>query len=145
MSDCQKQVSKTLLYNNVLYTSETTAAPSGPPTHMSVDAVFSRSIVLSWQYPLKEDRNGAIAGFKVHLIESKSNLVTGLETENTTILIEGDNVIKPFTLYYCKVAAFTMAGVGPYSEIISIRTIEDGKLYIIQVNKNILRIKKERI
>ena len=103
-----------------------TTAPSGPPTNVSVDEVHSRSIILSWEHPLEEERNGIISGVKIQLTESNSTSV--FEAENTTVLIsEG---IKPFTQYYCKVAAFTMAGVGPYTEGISFKTQEDGKTVV---------------
>ena len=55
--------------------------------------------------------------------------MTVLETSNNSILITG-GILKPFTLYYCKVAAFTIVGVGPYSENVLVNTPEDGKILI---------------
>ncbi|CAI8005522.1 Receptor-type tyrosine-protein phosphatase F [Geodia barretti] len=95
------------------------AAPSGPPTHFSVDELSPRSITLKWGYPLEEDRNGVISGFRVRFI---SNNFTDLEVENATITIEE---VKPFTLYYAEVAAFTMVGIGPYTVRIRVLTPED--------------------
>ena len=102
----------------------TDAAPSGPPVHFSVDELLPRAITLKWGYPLEDDRNGVISGFRVRFIESISNNFTDLEVENATITIEE---VKPFTLYYAEVAAFTMVGTGPYSARIRVLTPEDGE------------------
>ena len=101
-----------------------TAAPSGPPVHFSIEEVLSRSITLKWEYPLEDDRNGIISGFRVHLIESVSGTYTAIDVENTTVTI-GD--VKPYTLYYAEVVAFTMVGRGPYTERVSVFTLEDGE------------------
>jgi hypothetical protein len=98
------------------------AAPSGPPVHFSVDELSPRSVTLKWGYPLEEDRNGVISGFRIRFIESISNNFTDLEVENATITIEE---VKPFTLYYAEVAAFTMVGIGPYTARIRVLTPED--------------------
>lgn len=105
-----------------------TVAPSATPTNFSVDEVLSHSVTLSWQYPLEEDRNGVITGFKLQLRESSSfsSNYSIFETENVTIVIsEG---LRPYKEYYCKIAAFTMVGVGPYTEGIHFQTAEDGKM-----------------
>ena len=102
-----------------------TAAPSGTPTNFSVEEVLSRLVTLSWQHPLEEDRNGVITGFIMQLGRSNTNNITLFETGNITVSInEG---LKPFTQYFCKVAALTMAGMGPYTEAIYFTTLEDGK------------------
>jgi hypothetical protein len=98
------------------------AAPSRPPVHFSVDELSPRAITLKWGYPLEDDRNGVISGFRVRFIESISNNFTDLEVENATITIEE---VKPFTLYYAEVAAFTMVGIGPYTARIRVLTPED--------------------
>ena len=104
----------------------TTTAPNGCPLHFLVKQVLSRSMTLSWEPPLERDRNGVISGFKINLIESPSNNITALDVENTTITIEE---VKPFTLYYAEVAAYTLAGIGPYTERINVLTEEDGKTF----------------
>ena len=63
-------------------------------------------------------------GFTIELVDISSNNVTVVQTENTTVNIEG---VVPFTRYYARVAAFTMVGTGPYTEGISFLTLEDGE------------------
>ena len=115
---------ESLICRLALLTMFSNAAPSGPPLQFSLEKAFPRSITLSWQYPPEEDRNGVITGFIVQLTEYTTSNVTAVETANTTITISG---VKPYTLYYAEVAAFTMEGMGPYTESISVLTPEDGE------------------
>ena len=108
------------------------------------ETVLSRSILLSWQPPAYQDRNGIITGYVIEL--SRSQEILTFQTENKTLLID-ERVIKPFTQYTCRIAASTTPGVGPYSEQIRIYTPEDGEilehsvLYNCSVHFSIQRVR----
>lgn len=89
--------------------------------------MLSRAIQLSWQPPSEQEQNGVIVGYKIQLsraVNPRDFIL--LETENKTLLI-GEVYIKPFTQYLFRIAAFTTAGTGPFSESLRINSLEDGK------------------
>ena len=83
----------------------------------------STAIVLSWQPPPIEDQNGAITGYVLN--------ITLLETGESQEVLTGStnytlDPVMPNTLYTAAVAAQTSAGRGPFSAVVSVRTLEDG-------------------
>lgn len=100
--------------------------PSSPPVGVVGAPRSSTSIMLQWQPPFEEDRNGDLLGFVVRY------KLAGYSTspwayENTTnpahhnILLE-DLII--WKTYEIQVAAYNEKGVGVYSEPIRLRTKE---------------------
>ena len=84
----------------------------------------STSLHLVWALPSSEDRNGEIIGYVID--------VRALETDVTIQLVsmeESLNIteLTPFTTYTLVIAAQTIIGTGPSSEIVTVRTLEDGK------------------
>ena len=69
-----------------------TIAPSGPPRIITVWAVTSTSIQVSWMPPLEEDQNGRIIGYKLLLNSTSDSLdrtYISQDSENLTTLIPG--------------------------------------------------------
>ena len=86
--------------------------PSDAPQSVAVRVLNPMSVLVSWQPPLPEHRNGIIVGYAVQMVglHSEDNMEFPL-TNETEMVVEG---IHPF--YACKfsVAAFTV-GLRPFS------------------------------
>lgn len=80
----------------------------------------SRKIMLSWKPPDPEHQNGVITTY--HLLIDFPNMME-LNSTNTSAEITN---LKPYTTYMVKIAAATIAGIGPYSAALSFQTLEDG-------------------
>ena len=99
--------------------------PSGYPQNIEIRAVSSRMSTLSWDPPNYEDRNGVIIGYVINVTNTRRN-ETLQYTSNTTALTL--STLSPYTTYYCIVAARTSVGTGPFSAVITLRTLQDGKM-----------------
>ena len=88
-----------------------------------MDLVLSRSIHLSWDLPLAEHRNGNITGFTVTVRNTDTDETNDLSTTYTALTVEA---LKPYMNYQLSVAASTVAGLGPYTQKVSVMTAEDG-------------------
>ena len=89
-------------------------------------AQSSDSIILVWEPPSPEDQNGLIVGYTIN--------VTDLETgERYQHLSTSTNItigsLTPFTTYICIIAARTNIGIGPFSTVVTVQTLEDGMCY----------------
>ena len=98
-------------------------APSGFPQNFLAVATSPRSILLTWILPLPWDRNGIITGYLINatLVETGEMLQ---QSSNSTSLVMN---ARPYTTYLFIIAAVTVAGRGPFSTEISIKTPESGK------------------
>ena len=100
------------------------SVPSGYPQNVEATAVSSRMSTLSWDPPNYEDRNGVIIGYVINVTNTRRS-DTLQYTSNTTSLTL--SMLSPYTTYYCIVAARTSAGTGPFSTVIRLLTLQDGK------------------
>ena len=93
-----------------------TIDPSDAPQSVVVRALNPMSVLVSWQPPLPEHRNGIIVGYAVRMIglHSDNNIDFPL-TNETEMVVEG---LHPFYTYTFSVAAFTV-GLGPFSNAVS--------------------------
>ena len=90
---------------------------------ISAIALDPRMIQINWSLPLPEERNGIIEMYVVNMTAAETGQHIQLTTNNTTITAEG---LHPYFKYHISVAAVTIA-IGPYSEIYSLQTPQDGK------------------
>ena len=95
------------------------------PTNLLVINSTSRSFYISWSSPPFENRNGIIRSFDIILIEENTGKVTEVSTQKTAELFEN---LHPYYNYSFKIAAITIA-VGPFSQIQTVLTLEDGEYY----------------
>lgn len=109
------------------------SGPSGQPQQVTLTAVTSTSIKVSWGPLPADDRNGIIKGYKVNY-QSLPNGDIELEFVNITSQNqdEGEEKIlqnlNEFTNYSISVLAFTEIGDGPPSVAKVKQTLQDGKL-----------------
>lgn len=80
-------------------------------------------------------RNGIITNYLVKYRESKTATKGPGTWKNISILSLVANIadLEYYTLYDITVAGVNTAGIGNYSEIISVRTDADGKLVFLQL------------
>ena len=88
----------------------------------------STTIMVSWEAIPPEDRNGIITMYEV--------LYQPLETFDGAIMTQTMNVtemsanlkdLEEFVNYTISVRAYTSEGAGPYSDEVTIMTLEDSK------------------
>ena len=98
---------------------------------MTATALSSTEIEVSWKEVPAISRNGIIIMYEVQY--------EPLETFNGTISIETVNTSEPVLMlnltdleeyveYNISVRAYTSTGPGPYSDPVTVRTLEDGRL-----------------
>ena len=102
------------------------SAPRSHPLNSSGYAINSTHIALNWSAPHEEDLNGILREYRINYTEGLSGIVQQLTTvPGTTELVIGP--LHPFYIYHCTILAYTIEG-GPSTDVISIRTHEDGRI-----------------
>ena len=114
-----------LLFYMCLFSS----VPGTPPLNFSALAVSSRSLLLNWQPPLLQDRNGLIIGYFINIVATELGVT--FPSQNTTELEYLVNDLIPFTTYSCSVTAYTTIGIGPSTLPMLATTNEAGKLILL--------------
>lgn len=108
------------------YQSESTlyiiAVPSGPPQSISAEPADPSTLVLHWQPPLSEERNGIIRLYIINVTEQESDVMEQHVSIHQTITIPS---LHPYYVYRYSVAAQTVA-LGPFSEPALIQMPEAG-------------------
>ncbi len=97
------------------------SVPNGPPNNVTVQTASSTSIIVYWNPPLDQERNGIITSYIIIL--SVDNTTREFATVNTSLTVTG---LLPFTIYTFTVAASTDIGLGPASPVVIETTSEDG-------------------
>ena len=90
-----------------------------------LSAETSRSIKITWDPPLVQNRNGIIVNYTIFITVDDSTTMEIMTTATAAIITDQ---IRPFTVYICSVAASTRVGHGPQTAPLSITTPEDGEL-----------------
>lgn len=106
--------------------------PAGPPLHLSARPISASELLITWQPPLHELRNGDVQGYnigyKMTSIQSNSFNFTSTsgdgEDGSGEMILSG---LSKFTRYTIVVQAFNQIGVGPLSEPTTAQTMEDGR------------------
>lgn len=88
--------------------------------------VASNSIRLEWTPPPPDKQNGYISQYILNVTALGIEFGTFVIFSNTAS-IEIDN-LHPYTVYTIAVAAETSIGVGPFSQLITVTTLEDCEL-----------------
>lgn len=84
--------------------------------------VSSHSIQIQW-IPLDTlNQNGIITNYTV-LYWTNRGINSSIKVDST----EFTKLVDPFTMYWFRVAAETSAGLGPFSEVLSVESLQDGK------------------
>lgn len=99
------------------------AVPAEPPLNVSVEATSSTSIIIRWEPPSVEQRNGQITGYKIRYRKQKK----AIQVETTAANIRHYELqnLEKLAKYQVKIAAININGTGPFSEWHSIETYEN--------------------
>ena len=83
----------------------------------------TREILLHWEPPFPENRNGIIIGYVVNVTRMNSGEISQLMSTTNSVTVSS---LSPFTVYVCAIAATTSVGSGPFSDEITVQTLEEG-------------------
>lgn len=98
--------------------------PTSPPQSTGSIVRDSRTVLLSWSPPDRDEQNGIVREYRIQLTELHTGNISLFVSLTTTLDITS---LHPDFTYEWTVAAFTI-GVGPYSAVYSFSTPEDGML-----------------
>ena len=102
--------------------------PAAPPDNVRVMAVSSTSIYVTWDMVPPIDQNGIITMYEVMyqpLETFNGNISTStINLTNMSVLLTD---LQEFVNYTISVRAYTSVGAGPYSDEITVMTLEDSK------------------
>ena len=114
--------------------------PTEAPRNVSVMVDSSRSIMLTWERPSPDQENGLLLIYHVIVIETQIHYTdNGAEFRemqrrylNTTYNVsEGReqliDSLHPDYNYTVSIAVATEPGIGPFSDLITVRTLMDGE------------------
>ena len=77
-----------------------------------------------WDPPVRQHRNGIITGYFINITTLITREVSQVFTSDSNYTV---TFLQPFTAYNLIVAASTAAGIGPFSTVSTIQTLEHGK------------------
>ena len=108
--------------------------PSNAPQAVTVSVTSSRSISVSWDPVIADDRNGIIKGYIVnyqalpngYIVAKILNITYEEQNNRQTVTLDH---LNEFTNYSIGVLAFTAFGNGPASVVQVVETLEDSKFY----------------
>ena len=101
-------------------------APTGAPQDV-VTTITSRIISVAWSDIDCIERNGAIIGYEVELYRVDGTAIPFGEVVGQTFTIRG---LQPSSDHTFRVAGVNTAGRGPFTNIITLHTPEDGVFYV---------------
>ena len=100
--------------------------PTAPPQNFNIITINSTSLTFSWAPPPSSQQNGNIVGYSLQLLEVDTDERFNYTVTSQTVFTALS--LHPYYSYVCTLAAYTEAGVGPYTEAITQRTLEDGEI-----------------
>ena len=101
----------------------TPTAPSSPPQDVQSIHVNSTGIQLAWRPPQPSGQNGIIQHYLISVTELDTMRQLQLTFTSTFAIVSG---LHPYYTYSFTITAVTVSE-GPYSEEISVQTLEDGE------------------
>ena len=112
------------LFSRLLPSSSPSLAVPGRVQQLQATALSSTSLVVSWQPPAEEERNGEILDYTVNVtaVQGRGD-PRSITTVATSVEVA---MLHPYTVYQCSVAARTTVGPGPPTSDVA-RTLEDGE------------------
>ena len=108
-------------------------APTAPPRDVT-PSTTSRSVSVSWSTIECIERNGEITNYTVVFQEQGAAVIPGeVNVMDRTFTASG---LTPHTNYTFRVAGVNSNDTGPYTNIITIQTNEDGKFEVQTIHIN---------
>lgn len=95
--------------------------PSAPPDNVVTRKINATSTLILWSPPPPQHRNGVLKGYQIHIkVNGSSSLHSNLTTNATTASVVAGNLTAGVS-YTVRVVAFTVVGLGPFSNPASLR------------------------
>ena len=92
--------------------------------YVSLNAISSRVVNITWTPPPNDQRNGIIQYYQIKVFIAETSEYFNIQTANFSLTLTD---LHPDYTYTVSIAAVTI-GTGPFSTIQSVTTPEDGKL-----------------
>ncbi len=106
-------------------------APSASPRSIVVSAESATTICVSWIEVSREDQNGKITGYIIEYTNVNHSESVNVTADSTKGVLRD---LHKFEEYTVRVAAQTVAGIGPFSDSVSVMTLTASK-FIVFVNE----------
>ena len=88
----------------------------------------STIITLLWDPPPADAQNGIITQYRINITEVETGRFFTLFSATTSVNVTS---LHPYYTYNCAIAAATMIGVGPYTSVITVVTLQDSKFLCV--------------
>ena len=102
-------------------------APSAAPKNITAIALTATEILVTWDPPLSQFRNGPILAYSLIATDAATGKIIQSSTELTTSAIVSS--LRAFTTYNFTLAARTSVGYGP-NETVFETTLQDSKIFL---------------
>ena len=107
------------------------AGPDASPENVTAVAVSSTEIEVTWEEVSEIDQNGIITFYEVEYTPQMTFEGQILvNSTNTTYLNTTLTGLEEYVQYDISVRAYTSVGPGPYSDPVTERTLEDGRITV---------------
>lgn len=97
--------------------------PSGAPEKLTVVALSSSTVQVSWDPPPRDKLNGPINGYVLSIVGVNSHEEFEIDTNRSSNITFSS--LHPFYTYSYTIAAVGI-GIGPYSSAVLFQMPEDG-------------------
>ena len=110
-------------------------APTGPPLNVSAVGISSSVVLVMWGEVPELEQNGFITEYEVEYNQTAFDDIDISDTimTDSSLMMVNLTGLEEFTEYFIRVRAFTIHGPGPYSNAVSVSTLEDGKAVTIML------------
>ena len=98
--------------------------PNASPQAVSILSISSHSFTMRWDPPPKRKQNGEIVSYEVQYREEGSSSTVVNDTTQGIVYTAED--LKTDRVYQFRVAATTVNGTGPFSNMTEVATIPTG-------------------
>ena len=106
-------------YSSILTVNTDESPPSSPPTNVTLTAISSIQILVTWEEPPLADKNGVITAYELSISPSDGQLIQ-VEASLRTYTFRNLNHL---TEYSVRVRARTLPGPGPYCDPVTATTM----------------------
>ena len=110
-----------------IYTINICVGPSAPPQNVTTMVISSTSISVYWNPPPLPDQNGDIIGYQLGITNQDTGNSSGYVVNVTNMTSYVAINLQKFEVYSFEIAAMTVIGLGPFSDVVTNQTLEDGK------------------
>ena len=106
------------------------SVPDAPPQNVMAMVLSSTEIKVTWDEVPSINRSGIIIVYEVQYIPLETFGQLSIETVITSgpVLILNLTGLEEYVEYNISVRPYTSTGPGPYSDPVTVRTLEDGRL-----------------